>query len=646
MTSQPEVPGASAVYLFRQEITRDLAQAANDANSSAVREDFCNTVEPESPITNPQPQMDAKLNYQTLYVRLKILSSEGMRYGTVIIGEPEPYWSALKVEGRTIQPDGSIVPFSGAIDRRLVSKTRDMLRYRTSFQMPEVRVGSILEYRVTVSYPEYLESPPRWFLQQDLFVRKADFFYIPHTWVRKPEESNYGYTSSLPKGTTVVYKQANRSYSIQMANVAPVEAGDFAPPWRSRAYRVIFHHTCFPSVQEFWNTHGKWWSADVDKFASAGRLKPVTAELIAPADTEQQKADKLYAAVAPLRNLSFGRASTAAEDERAEMRIGNAREAWTRKQGSSQDLAMLFAGLARAAGLKAYVMAVADRSEDIFDPKDVREEEINDYIAVVTVDGKEQFFDPGQPFCAPAQLSWKHTYTSGIRQFDGAPTFAQTPPGSYKQNQVLRAAHLQLAKDGNVSGTVSLTMTGAPAVEWRQQAMDGANAFNQEIATDVNASLPAGFSLKTGQISGLADPLAGPPLTLQFELTGMLSPGPAGEIDLPANIFQARAPQFFSAPARDTLIVFDYTSAQQDTVTLTLPPGMAVKIPPADAAFPLAESAQLVVKHTSEANRFTTTMTLIQGRLLYGTADYPELKAFYAKVKGIDSGKVAIVAAP
>jgi hypothetical protein len=650
MTSQPEVPGASAVYLYRQEITHDLSQAAGDANPDSWREGFCNTVEPASPIINPQPELDPKVNYQTLYVRLKVLTPDGERYGTVAIDEPEPYWSAAKVEGRTIQPDGTMVAFSGKVDRRLISKTRDILRYVTSFQMPEVRVGSILEYRVTISYPEYLESPPRWFLQQELFVRSADYFYGPHTWVRKPEESNFGYTSSLPDGIKVVYNQSERSYKVHTANVMPLAAADYAPPLRSRAYRVIFHHTCFATVQEFWNTHGKWWSGDVDRFASASRLKSEAAGLVAAGDTEQQKVDKLYAAVAPLENLSYSLSDTLAARELRELKIGNAQEVWSRRQGSAQELTMLFAGLARAAGLKAYVMAVTDRSQDIFDPKNVREEDVDDYVAVVSVDGKEQFFDPGEPFCPAGQLSWKHAYTSGIRQSDGGVIFAQTPPGSYKQNQIVRAARVQVAKDGSLTGTVSLTMTGAPALDWRQRGLLDAPGFNDAIASELNASLPAGVSVKTGEISGLTDRAgagaAAPSLTVQFQLTGALPVSSSGEIDAPANLFQARAPQLFSAAGRDAIVLFDYTSAQQDIVTLTPAAGMAAKSLPADSAAPLADSARLVVKHTAQGGGFTTTRTLIQGRLVYGTADYAELKSFYGKVKAADAEKVAIVAGP
>ena len=37
-------------------------------------------------------------------------------------------------------------------------------------------------------------------------------------------------------------------------------------------------------------------------------------------------------------------------------------------------------------------------------------------IAVVVVDGKEQFFDPGTRYCPYGHLAWRHTFAEGIRR--------------------------------------------------------------------------------------------------------------------------------------------------------------------------------------------------------------------------------------
>ncbi len=78
MTSQPQVPGAAAVYLFREETTDD------------------------------------KLHMFSIYVRLKILNELGKEKGNVELnyfrGKEGGGFTVEDVQGRTIHPDGTIVP--------------------------------------------------------------------------------------------------------------------------------------------------------------------------------------------------------------------------------------------------------------------------------------------------------------------------------------------------------------------------------------------------------------------------------------------------------------------------------------------------------------------------------------------------------
>src|SRR5579864_663240 len=78
MTSQPEVPGAAAVYLFREEKTED------------------------------------DLHMFSIYVRLKVLTEKGKEYANVELpyAAGEGGISINDIAGRTIHPDGKIIPFT------------------------------------------------------------------------------------------------------------------------------------------------------------------------------------------------------------------------------------------------------------------------------------------------------------------------------------------------------------------------------------------------------------------------------------------------------------------------------------------------------------------------------------------------------
>ena len=147
-----------------------------------------------------------------------------------------------------------------------------------------------------------------------------------------------------------------------------------------------------------------------------------------------------------------------------------------------------------------------------------------------------------------------------------------------------------------------------------------------------------------------------------MELTGTIPATPAGEVAVPASLFEARAPQLFSAEKRDSPVDMRYPSVTQDAVTFMLPAGATVKASPADVTVPFGDSARLIVKHTPEAGQYTVVRMLIQAKTFYGVSptgirnspqllarpasDYSDLKAFYAKVSAQDAEKIVITPAP
>ena len=102
MTSQPEVPGADAVYLFREEITEDREGSNSDTMDMG----------------------GDRLNYRSVYVRLKVLTEAGKKYSDVRVTYDPRTFAMGAVAGRTIHRDGSVVPFSGKPFVRVVEKSK------------------------------------------------------------------------------------------------------------------------------------------------------------------------------------------------------------------------------------------------------------------------------------------------------------------------------------------------------------------------------------------------------------------------------------------------------------------------------------------------------------------------------------------
>ena len=266
MTSDPVAPDAPAVYLFRQEISDD------------------------------------KLHMHSLYVRIKILTEKGKEYGDVEIPAYEGRTYTIRaVKGRTIHTDGTVIPFTGKPIEKLLLKQGNERVMTKVFSLPDVQVGSIIEYEYILAYDDNVASSPRWYIQQPLYVHKAHYHFVP-TEHELTSNSEHGhvvvglmYTPVLPAGVQV--RSGVDGYDLAIENVPPMIDEEYMPPMESISYRVIFYYSGYHNLDDFWKQEGKYWSKNVDRFAQpSGKLKAAVQQLSAPGDTEEQKLKKIYAA--------------------------------------------------------------------------------------------------------------------------------------------------------------------------------------------------------------------------------------------------------------------------------------------------------------------------------------------------------------
>jgi hypothetical protein len=98
--------------------------------------------------------------------------------------------------------------------------------------------------------------------------------------------------------------------------------------------------------------------------------------------------------------------------------------------------------------------------------------QLDDEIAIVQLNGKDTFYDPGQRYAEFGKLHWKHAAVEGIRQVEGGgTTVAESAAIGYKDSMLSRTADIRLDEHGQLSGIIRVAMTGAPALYWRQRAL-------------------------------------------------------------------------------------------------------------------------------------------------------------------------------
>ena len=127
MTNLPEAPGAPAVILCRQ-VDRD----------------------------------DGRNGHQVDYVRIKILTEEGRKYANVEIPFFKEQGSIHGVKARSIRPDGAIANFDGKVYEQTIVKAKGVKFLAKTLTLPDVQIGSIIEYRYSKDFQEGCVFESRW----------------------------------------------------------------------------------------------------------------------------------------------------------------------------------------------------------------------------------------------------------------------------------------------------------------------------------------------------------------------------------------------------------------------------------------------------------------------------------------------------
>lgn len=626
MTSQPEVPGAEAIYLNREESTDD------------------------------------HLHTFSVYFRIKVLNEGGKRFANVELNYGASFdaggFSVDDVQGRTIHSDGTIIPFTGKPYEKLVMKSQGIRVMSKIFTLPDVQVGSILEYRYKLRNDDHWFIAPRWMIQSELFTRRAHFSWYPTdkdlvTNDDRGQLTSYiAWTHILPAGAQIKEQQlpapngspfSGSKYDLEVKNIPPVPHEDYMPPMSSLSYRVLFYYSPYRTRDDFWKSEGKHWAKLRDKFIGPGpAVTAAVRELVAPSDSSDQKLRKLYAAVMKLDNTSFSREHTSSEDKSEGLgELHTTDDIWTRKRGSSGQLTELFVAMARAAGFKAYVGAVTSRDRSIFLTTYLSLDQLDDLIAIVNVDGKEQVFDPGSYHCAFGRLAWKDTMANGIRQTDSGSDFFETPNETYTQSRVQRVADLKLDEHGSLSGTIKITYIGAPALTWRQLAIsENTDSIDDELRSSLEQRMLPGVQVKLSSIQQLED--YEQPLVVNFTASGSLGSATGKRVFLPSDIFESNTAAIFPHDKRTLPINFDYASMTQDAMRISFPSSFSIESIPTSEQERFQQFALCNTSIQSTPTSFTTHRDFSLSEILYKVEEYHDLRDFYSKMEDRDKQMVIL----
>jgi Domain of Unknown Function with PDB structure (DUF3857)/Transglutaminase-like superfamily len=619
LKSIPQQPGAPAVILLREENDND------------------------------------PLHVHSTYERIKILTEAGREYADIELPYSRKSFRIDSISGRTIHADGSIVPFEGKPFDKTTEKGRGFRYNVKAFTLPDVQVGSIIEYRYSLRYDDNSYYSPEWVVQRNLFQKHVAFKFIPFQFDSTSRSLLIGHdhiadrvswTSYLPKDIQPKRVDGARSrwIELEMSDVAPVLEEPYSPPDRMMKMRVNFYYTDNAKMEDYWKTENKFWNKDVEEFIEhRGSALGALGQIVTASDTPEQKVKKIYAFVTQLENRSY--LPTRATQEEVALGIKpnkTAGDVLQQRSGDHDELNRLFAALVRAADIPARMMWVPDRTEAFFDEHYLSTSQFDAEIVIVELGGKEVFLDPGTKFCPYGMLSGRYSGNRGLRQSDSkAAEFGEAPLTIYNDSIVQRMARIKLTEEGKYEGTITIGFSGLEALAWRRrEGHTDDEGRKKALEDEIKRWLPAGSEVALSKKPNWDDTES--LLIAEFKVSGALASSAGKRWILPPHLFEVNEKPKFPAAQRANPVYLYYPYREIDEVHIALPPNFEVESLPPDDNVKLDFALYKTTQKMETPGSVFSRRDMVMGGMAFPVTAYKDVKDFYDKVKTGDDQPVLL----
>ena len=433
LTSVPGEPGAGAVVLSKKGEIRLMDLGSQDVSST-----------------------------MTVTVRLKILTEAGKEYAEVEVPHSS-YFRLLGFSGRTLLPDGRIVPLpKDAKFRRELSENEKI--YVTSMAFPAVEVGAILDYRYEMRFDSPLLLEP-WYFSERVPVRFAEVVYqVPGTlqarsWSRDP------YQVGL-KSESTTNRQGTR-LRLWAENLPPVPDEPYAPPFGDLATQFRLVPTAYKDANELfrlmetWESTCKlfedWYYAPARRRSGSAKKRAKELAAGAKADGQRAVAEALY---------RFVRDEIETEDLpgvelRKDMTPDSVLKAGS---GDPADKALLLQTMLEAAGIDAKLVWAADRHDGLVDLRLPNPAWFDRVLVAAELAGSQGgervYLDPSVPLLGFGRLLPGLEGTAALIVDPKKPEEVTLPGSPHDANGRRATLALELDESGAVSGRGEMILTG------------------------------------------------------------------------------------------------------------------------------------------------------------------------------------------
>ena len=588
-------------------------------------------------------QADLVFNH---YLRIKVFNERGVESQGKVDITYFDRWRIRDIAARTIKPDGTIVELKkDAIFDRTVIKVSGLKLKSKSFALPGVEPGSIIEYR----YREVREGAYAGNLQ--LYFQRTIPVHLVKYYLKPSDELGsmqaYTFNGNMPG----FIKEKNGFSSVQMTNVPAYREEPRMPPEdKVRTWMLVYYRReTTVNPQKYWADVGKrLYDEFKPKTKPNDEVKKMTAEVTGGAATADEKLQKILEFCRlKIRNLSSDTSGVSTEERKKLKENNNPGDTLKRGYGTDNDIDMLFAAMATAAGFEARLSLMGDRSKFFFDPSFPNTYFLAGGEIAVKVGDEWKFYDPSGKYISIGMLPWSYEGVQALIVDPKEPTWVTTPVSPADKSLEKRTAILKLSEDGTLEGDVTLEYTGHFAVEKKRYNDDDSAETREKTLHDLIIARMSTAEISRIKIENVTDQVKPFIYTFHIRVPGYAQ-RTGKRLFLQPSFFHQGKGAVFSSSERRYPVYFHYPWAEYDEVTINLPPGYALDN--AEAPSPVTAGDISWCKVSLAMTKDGKTLVFRRnfqfggknGSILFPVTAYPDLKRLFDAYQEIDRHTITL----
>ena len=555
-------------------------------------------------------------------IKFKILKEKGIERANVKIryysDRDFEFISNIEAVILNVSEQGEMVK-DKLSNKNIYKKQLNRLYSEVSFSLPNVKVGSIIEYSYTSTMKNY-GGLSDWYFQTDMPVMLSSYilYILPNA-----EFAYTVYKSPLFPIEVKVDPKNGKAY-YEMKNIPGLRDEVYMDAPRDYLQRVNFQ---FSGFTDYMGKHkvNTTWAQLAQDLSNEKMFGGQINKSLPNIGTVKTFSDGTTSAFAKMKFIhEYVRSNIVWNNIYSRYAENNIKEVWEKKKGNSAEINLLLLNLLKDAGLESYPLLVSERDNGKVDTTYPFLDQFNKVVAYVVIDGNQYILD-GTDRQTPSHLiPFALLNTKGFivdRKKKGFITIADTKSKNFSVIKI----NGKIEATGRLNGIANIYNYDYAKINKKEQYISGKSKYEEDFTK------PYGdFKIDSFTVKGLdSDSL---PMEHQFILNNDLNKSGAYLL-LPYNFFTGYDKNPFISDNRFTNIDFGSRRSCVVKEEYTLPDNLQIESLPKKIKMTTPENSMSVYREVELKEKNVEINMIIEiNKTIYTADEYDVVKEFYKRM--------------